>query len=134
MHRRVVRKSHPLAAACSSASDKLASTTIILFVESATFLLLFLPLDILAVMLSNFPATYASVALAVIGPCGFVAIGQTAILLTFIGSGLNFVLYMLSGSTFRNAFLDLFRRRRTVAPIKFTSKCTTSTSARSNII
>ena len=108
--RRAVQTSgamHVASSSASAASSKVASTTVMLFVESGIFLFLNLPYEVFV----NYRDWHYGSLFAGISSCILFSIFDIAQLMIYTGSALNFILYMLTGRKFRKALLDTVCRR-----------------------
>ena len=113
--RRAMLTSHarnPASSSANAARSKLAATTVVLFVESALFLLLNVPFEVLY---SPTHSTRIFDLLSWQSRCYMrVLIFDFSEFVSFLGSALNFALYMLTGRKFRKAFMKTVCRRTDV--------------------
>ena len=105
--RRAMQTSRNAGSSAGAANSELAATTIMLFVESASFMLLNLPFEVFW----NTPSSLGILTRLNLLRCVQDIISIVAEFLSFLGSALNFILYMLSGRKFRKAFVDTLCRR-----------------------
>ena len=103
---------------CSSAgtgNNEIAGTTIVLFAETASFLVFNVPFELFwntELFVSSWPPSPEQLNRMGLPWCAVIVIRGVCVLLKFASNALNFVMYMLTGSKFRKAFKEKMCRPR----------------------